>query len=66
MKEQIFQEPVQINSVAQVQNRLKITNDRYKNEIIPMMKELKENKIEMLKNKVEEAWYNKFETIIKR
>ena len=66
MKEQIFQEPVQINSVAQVQNRLKITNDRYKNEIIPMMKELKGNKIEMLKNKVEEAWYNKFETIIKR
>jgi len=30
------------------------------------MKEIKENKIELLKNKVEEAWYSRFETIIKR
>ena len=43
-----------------------MTNDRYKDQIIPLMKEIKENKIEMLKNKVEEAWYSRFETIIKR
>jgi hypothetical protein len=30
------------------------------------MTEIKEKKIEMVKTKLEEAWYSRFETIIKR
>ena len=30
------------------------------------MREIKEQKIEILKSKLEDAWYSRFETIIKR
>ena len=65
MQEQIFQWPVQLNSIDQLQQRLQATHQRYKDETI-LMTEIKEKKIEMIKTKLEDAWYSRFETIIKR